>query len=104
MDYEEIPDITLKIIIDVGIIDIGTKVYAYPDNKIIGTLDKEGAITLSLENETRTFPFPSGAARAITKTSINGWKFWRILENGEYHELSYYKEKYKQTESQRTKK
>ncbi len=88
-------------IIDVGIIDNGTKVYAYPDNKIIGTLDKEGAITISLENKARTFPFPSGAARAITKTSVNGWKFWRILENGKYHKLSYFKEKYKQTESQR---
>lgn len=42
-----------------------------------------------------------GAGRAITKTSINGWKYWRILDNGVYNDLSYYKEKYKQMESQR---
>ena len=73
----------------------------YPDNKIIGTLDKKGAITISLENKTITFPFPSGAARAITKTSVNCWKYWRILENGKYHEISYFKEKYQQIGSQR---
>ena len=101
MNYKEIPDITLKMIIDAGIIAIGTKVYAYPDNKIFGTLDEEGAITVNICTELKTFPFPSGAARAIIKTSVNGWKFWRILENGQYNELSYYKEKYKLTESQR---
>ncbi|MBG6111680.1 hypothetical protein IWX84_002567 [Flavobacterium sp. CG_9.10] len=100
MNYKEIPDITLKMILDIGILRIGTRVYAYTDNKITGTLDKEGAITLDLENETKIFPFPSGAARAITKTSVNGWKFWRVLENGHYNELSYYKEKYKLNKNQ----
>jgi len=101
MAYKEIPDITLKMIINAGIIRIGTKVYSSPNNEVIGTLDKEGAITFEIDNKMKTFPFPSGAGRAITKTSINGWKYWRILENGIYNELSYYKEKYKQTESQR---
>lgn len=101
MKYIETPDITLKMIINAGIINIGTKVYAKPNNEIVGTLDREGAITFEIDNEIKTFPFPSGAGRAITKSSINGWKFWRILENGIYNELSYYKEKYKQTESQR---
>jgi hypothetical protein len=76
MAYEEIPDITLKMIINAGIIKNGTKVYSSPNNGIIGTLDKEGAITFKINNEIKTFPFPSGAGRAITKTSINGWKYW----------------------------
>lgn len=97
MKYAETPDITLKMIIDVGLIKNGIKIYSSPSNEIIGTLDKDGAITLEIDNEIKTFPFPSGAARAITKTSINGWKYWRILDGGEYYELSYYKEKYKQT-------
>lgn len=101
MAYLEKPDITLKMIITAGIIETGTKVYSLPNNEIIGTLDKEGAITFEIDNEMKTFPFPSGAGRAITKTSINGWKYWRILDNGIYNELSHYKEKYKQTESQR---
>jgi hypothetical protein len=100
MNYDEIPDVTLKMILDIGILKIGTRVYSYPDNKITGTIDKEGAITLNMENEIKIFPFPSGAARSITKTSVNGWKFWRVLENGHYNELSYYKEKYKLIKSQ----
>lgn len=100
MNYNEIPDVTLKMILDIGILKIGTRVYASPDNKITGTLDKEGSITLNIENEIKIFPFPSGAARSITKTSVNGWKFWRVLENGNYNELSYYKEKYKLNKSQ----
>ena len=51
MRYEEIPDITLKMIINSGIIKVGTKVYSSPDNEIIGTLDKEGAITFEIDNE-----------------------------------------------------
>lgn len=101
MAYKEIPDITLKMIIKAGIIKTGTEVYSSPNNEIIGTIDKEGAITLKIDNAVKTFPFPSGAARAITKTSINGWKYWRILDNGVYNELSHYKEKYRQTESLR---
>ncbi|MHA7832139.1 MAG: restriction system modified-DNA reader domain-containing protein [Flagellimonas sp.] len=100
MKYKEIPDITLKMIINAGIIKVGTKVYSSPNNEIIGTLDKEGAITLEIDNEMKTFPFPSGAGRAITKISVNGWKYWRILDNGTYNELSYYKEIYKQTVGQ----
>ena len=94
MTYKEIPDVTLRMIIDAGFIEIGTKVYSSPNNDIIGTLDKDGAITFQINNEIKTFPFPSGAARAITKTSVNGWKYWRILDNGEYYELNYYKRMY----------
>ena len=36
---------------------------------------------------------------AITKFNINGWKYWRILDDGIYNDLSYYKEKYKQIDS-----
>jgi len=98
MSYKEIPDVTLKMIIDSKIIKIGTKVYASSDNNIVGTINKEGAIILDIENEKRIFPYPSGAARAITKTSVNGWKFWKTLENGQFKELSNYKEKYKREE------
>lgn len=101
MAYKEIPDVTLKMIINAGIIEIGTKVYSSPNNDISGTIDKDGAITFEINNKIKTFPFPSGAARAITKTSVNGWIYWRILNDGIYYELSDYKRKYKQTESQR---
>lgn len=95
MTYKEIPDITLKMIIKVGIIKIGTKVYSSPDYITTGTLDKNGAITFEIDNEIKTFPFPSGAARAITKKNINGWKYWKIYENEKYHDLCYFKALYK---------
>lgn len=97
MKYKELPDITLKMLIEARVIKTGTKVYAESNNSIVGKLDKEGAITLIIDNVEKTFPYPSGAARAIAKTSVNGWKFWRILENEQYIELSYYKELYKKT-------
>lgn len=80
MAYKEIPDITLKMIINNEIIKIVTKVYSSPNNEIVGTLEKEGAITFEIDKEIKTFPFLSGAGRSITKTSINGWKFWRIFD------------------------
>lgn len=101
MKYKETPDITLKMIINAGIVKTGTKVYSSPNNEVVGILDKEGAITIKINDEIKTFAFPSGAGRAITKKSINGWKYWRILDNGTYNELSYYKEKYKQNQGQR---
>lgn len=95
MKYKEVPDITLKMIIDSGLIKSDTKVYASSDNSIIGTINKDGSINLFIDNQEKIFPFPSGAARAIVKTSVNGWKFWRILEHGEYKELSSFKKEYK---------
>ncbi len=96
MKYDEIPDISLKMIIDAGLIKPDINVYAASDNKIVGKLNGEGAIILVLNNKEKVFPFPSGAARAIVRTSVNGWKFWRILENGNYKELSDFKKEYKQ--------
>lgn len=100
MKYKEIPDITLKMIIEAGIIEPGTNVYANSKDEVIGTLDINGSITVILGDEKKIFPYPSGAARAFTKTSVNGWKFWRILENGKYFNLSYYKKKFEEGHNQ----
>lgn len=94
MNYNELPDITLKMIIDSGLIKPGTKVFAAPDNDIIGTINEDGSISLTIENKQKVFPFPSGAARAIVKISVNGWLFWRIKESGQFKELSHFKKEY----------
>jgi hypothetical protein len=94
MMYNEIPDITLKTLIDDGFIKPDTNVYAATNNSIIGRLNKDGAIILKVEGTEKTFPFPSGAARAIVKLSVNGWKFWRIKEDDKYIELSEIKKEY----------
>ena len=97
MEYKIIPDVTLKMIISVGLIESGTKVYSKHNPSIEGILDENGAISFRIGDEFKRFPYPSGAARYISKTSVNGWKYWRILEDGIYNELSVYKERYKQS-------
>lgn len=82
-------------IIDVGLIKPNTKVYASTTNDINGIINKDDSLSLRINDKEINFPYPSGAARAITKTSVNGWIFWRILDNGEYKELKSYKDKYK---------
>lgn len=94
MKYDETPDVTLKMIIDSGIIKPGTKVYARVNLQIYGIVNVDGSISLEIDSEHKVFPFPSGAARAITKTSVSGWLFWKILESEEYKDLTYFKNIY----------
>ena len=94
MDYNEIPGITLKMIIDSGIINPDTIVYASVNHQITGVINSDGSITLNHDHQPKTYPFPSGAARSIVKTSTNGWLFWKILEDDQYRSLSYYKNEY----------
>lgn len=94
LKYTEVPDITLQMIIEAGILTPGTTVHAATDDKVRGILNKDGSITLNFNNQEQTFPYPSGAARAVTRTSVNGWIFWKIKEDGQTNDLSYYKKKY----------
>jgi hypothetical protein len=94
MKYDETPDVTLKMIIDSGIIKPGTKVYARVNHQIYGIVNVDGSISLEIDSELKVFPFPSGAARAITKTSVSGWLFWKIFDSDEYRDLTYFKNKY----------
>lgn len=94
MDYNEIPGITLKMIIDSGIIQADTMVYASINHQITGIINSDGSITLNHLHEPKTFAFPSGAARSIVKTSTNGWLFWKILDDGEFKNLSHFKSEY----------
>jgi len=94
MEYQEKPDITLKDIINDGFIQPNISVYASTNEEISGTINIEGAIEIKIDGVKKVFPFPSGAARAFTKTSVNGWKFWKIYYNNELIELSELKRKY----------
>lgn len=94
MKYAEVQDVTLKMIINEGFIKANINVYATSDINIVGKLDKDGAIILKLDGVEKIYPFPSGAARAIVKTSVNGWKFWKIIFNDKLVELSEIKKLY----------
>ena|SRR5688500_8308089 len=95
MEYKESPDITLKMIIAAGIIEAGTKVYARSNMDIVGVITSNGGIILKIGNEEIIYPYPSGAARSITKSSVNGWIFWMIKIGNDFQELSVIRELYR---------
>ncbi len=35
---------------------------------------------IGYEVDTRIYSTPSAAAKSVTQTAVNGWKFWRIEE------------------------
>lgn len=88
------PDITIKMLVDEGILKAGTKIYGL--NNFSGTLNDDGTIILTINDQVRTFPFPSGAARAVEKRSLNGWTYWKVMDEHTktLKELTYYREKY----------
>nr|WP_255497818.1 hypothetical protein [Pedobacter sp. AK013] len=88
-------DITLEMVINAGLLKPGTQIYAASDNTVTGTLNGDGSITLKIDDVIKTFPYPSGAARAIRNISISGWIFWKVKEDDKLIELLAYKEKYK---------
>lgn len=94
MKYLEQQDVTLEMLIKAGIIKVGTIVYAASDNRITGTLNIDGSITLIIDGKTKVYPYPSGAARAVRNISVSGWIFWKVNEDGQLIELRKYKEKF----------
>ncbi len=93
MKYLEHQDVTLKMVIDAGLLKPGTIIYASSDNKITGILNDDGSITIEKNGITKNYPYPSGAARAIRGVSISGWIFWLVLEEGNFISLLEYKKK-----------
>lgn len=91
----DLTEITLKMLLEEGIIEKGTVLYS--DTKPTKTvkINSEGCIELNIDGSFKTFPFPSGAARAIVNLSVNGWKFWKININNELKEISELRQLYK---------
>lgn len=88
----ELTEITLKMIVQAGLMEPETIIYSSTKPPVAAKVNSDGSITVPLN---RTYPSPSGAAKAITNSSINGWKFWTVLVNNEYKLLSFFREEYK---------
>jgi len=84
------PRVTLADLISAGLLDSGTTIYARSafDSKP-ATLLPDGRLDVDGE----TYDSPSGAAKAVTGKSTNGWWFWR-LEPGSRRSLSDLLQKY----------
>lgn len=97
MGFIEYTNITLKMILDSGIIEPDTFIYSSSQPEVKGKINSDGSITIPLNSQDKVFHSPSGAARAVVKLSVNGWTFWRLLINNEYKELSFLRELYNDT-------
>ena len=91
----EISSVTLKMLLDAGILKAGTRLYAESDNSVVANLEPDGNIRLNIDNEVVVKQSLSGAARALTGKSINGWLFWSVSESGALRTLSSFRYKYK---------
>lgn len=78
-------------ILDGGLLAPGTLLYSSTNPVQTALLSSDGTIKISGE---KVFQSPSGAAKAVTDSSINGWKFWKVLVGKEYVELSVFREQY----------
>ncbi len=60
-----------------------------------GELTRDGKVCIRQQN----FDTLSGAARKLTGKSNNGWDFWQVKRDGEWHELGSIRRKYLEDES-----
>jgi hypothetical protein len=88
----ELTEITLRMVMDSGLLTPGTLIYSSTDPVQTAVVNSDGTIKISGE---KVFYSPSGAAKSITDSSINGWRFWKVLLDDVYVELSFFREQYR---------
>ncbi|MCD2424384.1 hypothetical protein LQ567_16510 [Niabella pedocola] len=86
--------VTLKMILEKGILQANLKLTSVLNPEIEGVLNEDGSITVTINGQKRTFLYPSGAARYVEQRSINGWIYWQIELEGMKYTLSYYRDLY----------
>jgi len=87
--------ITLKNLLDTGILKAGQLIYReYGGKQYEGKITAEGLIELN----GKKFDYPSGAASSITPNQVDGWSWWNTTdESGQRILLDNLREKYKQS-------
>lgn len=88
-------EITIKMLLESGLIKPGTNIYSDTHPVKTATINSDGLISIDIDGNRKLFPYPSGAARALVNLSVNGWTFWRIKIDGELMEISYLRTIYK---------
>ncbi len=56
--------------------EVFTKVYKNKEFRM-EVIEHNGKIGYKVQN--KIYPSPTGAAKSITKTDVNGWKFWNMI-------------------------
>lgn len=86
-------NITLKMLIDSGIILPGTELFC-ANPAVKGILVQNGSIKVYINGKEKVFEYLSGAARHIEKRSINGWVYWQTMTQDGRVALSIFRDKY----------
>jgi hypothetical protein len=92
----DLTEITLKMLLDDGIIEKGTVLYSETNPIKTAKINSDGFIDLNIDGTQKLYPFPSGAASALVNLSVNGWKFWKVKINNELKEISELRQIYKE--------
>jgi len=99
MPLVEMTSITLKMLIDAGVLIPGQVIHPIKGSRQVeGVLNEDGTISLNIDTRGKRFNSPSGAAKAVENSSINGWIYWGVKEQGNMVELSVFRQKLKQTD------
>lgn len=94
MSFIEYTEISLKMIVESGLITPGTVIYSSSEPQATAKINADGSVSLYINGSLKTYAYPSGAARAVTKLSVNGWTFWKIAVENEYKELAFLREQF----------
>ncbi|WP_300601966.1 hypothetical protein [Niabella sp.] len=86
--------VTLKMILEKGILQANVKLTSMSNPEVEGVLNEDGSITVVANGKKKIFSFPSGAARYIERKSINGWIYWQIALKDVKYNLSHYRDLY----------
>ena len=76
----------LQALVQEGKLQVGTELHhvsrRYPDRALTATVVEDG---ISLRGE--VYASPSGAARSLTRTAVDGWTFWRLPDGRQLGDL-----------------
>lgn len=86
--------VTLKMILEKGILQANLKLTSEFNPESEGVLNEDGSITIVTNGQKKTFSYPSGAARHIEQKSINGWIYWQTEVKGIKYNLNHYRDLY----------
>ena len=89
--------VSLAELFDADILQDGTEVVHLAKRsgrRITGTLLRPGIIELCLDGHIQRFDTPSGAGKAASGRSTDGWMYWHIERNNEQVPLDYYRSRY----------
>lgn len=80
--------ISLKMLIEAGILHEGQEIYPLNGKPVVGIIQANGKVEVTLNSQKKSYLSLSGAARGVEDLSINGWNYWYTKQDGRNKVLS----------------